>query len=148
MSKPTEAHSGKLGKEKAIPISEINAGGGIEPVSENDFAKKADQESFANDILTIIVAQDNSKDALPVIVPAVNGVNQPIIRGQKLGVKRKFVEALARCTTTTYEQATPDPRKPQNIQMIERTALTYPFTVYNDPHPNGREWLQAILKAS
>jgi disulfide oxidoreductase YuzD len=148
MSKTVEAHTGELGKGKSISLSEISSSAGIEPVSENDFAKNVSQEAFMNDLLTIVVAEDNSKNALPVIVPSVNGINQPIVRGHRVKVKRKYIEALARCTYTRYEQQTPDPSKPENIRMLEKTALVYPFTVYDDPHPNGREWLQAILKGA
>jgi hypothetical protein len=72
-------------------------------------------------------------------------LNQPIIRGRQQKVKRKYVEALARCRVTKYEQQVMDPMRPENIQMVERTALSYPFAVIEDPHPNGRAWLESIL---
>jgi hypothetical protein len=118
----------------------------IEPVSEKDFVKAAELEEFMNQKLLIRVAEDNSPNSLPVIVVSVNGINQPIIRGQRIPVRRKYVEALARGTHTRYEQQTPNPSRPENIQMVERTAITYPFTVYEDPHPNGAAWLESILK--
>ena len=62
-----------------------------------------------------------------------------------MNVKRKYVEALARGRTTKYEQKTMDPSRPENIQMAEKTALTYPFSVLHDPNPKGRAWLKAIL---
>ncbi|NCC53501.1 MAG: hypothetical protein EOM20_20140 [Spartobacteria bacterium] len=118
----------------------------IEPVSDKDFVKAAELEDFMNQKLLIRVHEDNSPNALPVIVVSVNGVNQPIIRGQKQAVRRKYVEALARGTHTRYEQRTTDPGRPENIQMVERTAITYPFTVYEDPHKNGADWLESILR--
>lgn len=118
----------------------------IESVSEKDFVKAADLEDFMNQKLLIRVHEDNSPNALPVIVVNVNGVNQPIVRGERQYVRRKYVEALARGTHTRYEQQTTDPSRPENIQMVERTAITYPFTVYEDPHKNGAAWLESILR--
>ena len=142
----TEAHSGELRKGEDINLSEIGLeSAGIEPVTENDFNCS---HAFMNDLLTIVIAEDNLKDSLPVVTPNVNGVNQPIIRGVRSKVKRKYVEALARGTYTRYEQKTPDPGRPENIRMVEKTALVYPFTVYEDPSPHGREWLQSILKGA
>jgi hypothetical protein len=146
MGKATEAHSDALGKGKSVNLSEIGLeSAGIEPVSENDIGLE-DQAAFMNDLLTIVVTESNEKDSLPVVVPSVNGINQPIVRGQKQKIKRKYVEALARCTHTRYEQSALDPSRPENIQMVAKKALVYPFVIYDDPHPHGREWLQAILR--
>lgn len=143
----TEANSDQLSKGKSISIGEIGKED-IERVTENDFADAAELEAFMNEPVTIIVQQDREKGSLPVIVPSVNGVNQPIIRNQKITIKRKYVEALARCRFTAYEQEVPDPNKPENIQMKEKTDLMYPFTVLEDRNPNGREWLLALLAAA
>jgi len=118
----------------------------VEPVSENDFVDAAKLEEFMNQKLQIMVAEDNSRDALPVITPSVNGVNQPIQRGKKVWVKRKYVEALARGKYSRYEQKVQDPTNPANIQMVEKKAHSYPFSVYQDPHPNGQAWLDALLR--
>lgn len=118
----------------------------IEPVSENDFVKAAELEEFMNQKICILVHEDNMPGSLNVITPMVNGVNQPIARGRKQWIKRKYVEALARGNFTRYEQKAQDPSRPENIQMIERTAISYPFSVYEDPHPKGRDWLESITK--
>lgn len=118
----------------------------IEPVSDNDVIKAAEMEAFMNQKVLIRVHEDNSPNALPVVCPQVNGVNQPIIRGQKQWIKRKFVEALARGTYTRYEQRTVDPSRPENIQMVEKKAYSYPFSVYEDPHPRGADWLENIMR--
>lgn len=146
--KQTEAASEKLKDGDTIPVTEVGTGQPIEVMSEQDiikFDKAAELDKFMNDILTIIVHPDIAEGSLPVICPNVNGINQPIIRGQKSKVKRKYVEALARARITRYEQATPDARKPENIQMIDSCALAYPFGVLHDPHPRGQQWLDAIL---
>ena len=142
--KRTEVHNDKLGKDRIMEQGEIGASPPIEKVSENDFIKKAELESFMNDILTIVVHPSQEEGALDFAPPQVNGVNQPILRGRNSQVKRKYVEALARCRTTKYVQQVIDPSRPENIQMKEMTTLTYPFAVLDDPSPIGRKWLDAI----
>jgi len=142
--KRTEVHNDKLSKDRVMEQSEIGASPPIEKVSENDFIKKAELEVFMNDILTIVVHPSQEEGALDFAPPQVNGVNQPILRGVNSQVKRKYVEALARCRTTKYVQQVIDPSRPENIQMKEMTTLTYPFAVLDDPSPIGRKWLDAI----
>jgi len=127
-------------QEKPLHINEIGDPGPVEPASPNDI----EMEAFMNDMLLIIVHESPLEGQLEVIAPQVNGVNQPIVRGKETRVKRKYVEALARSTVTNYRQTTPDASKPDNIQMIPRTSVTYPFSVLHDPHPKGREWLKQL----
>jgi hypothetical protein len=136
-----EAHDGMLPKGQALDLGEVGNPGPVEKIAETDFQ----MERFMEDLLTILVSESTEEGSLPVICPQVNGLNQPIIRGRQQKVKRKYVEALARCRVTKYEQQVMDPMRPENIQMVERTALSYPFAVIEDPHPNGRAWLESIL---
>lgn len=141
-----EVQSELLGKEKVIPNTELGKDTrGIDVVSARDFVAQAELEDFMNDILTIYVHPSNNKEDNPVIVPNVNGVNQPIVRGQDCRVKRKFVEALARGRDTRYEQKFPDKSEPDKYIMAPDTVVTNSFVVRKDPHPKGHEWLQAIL---
>ena len=132
-------------KGKTLTLDELGRSSGIDLEAESVTEKDIELEEFMNQKVLILVHQDNSRDALPVITPSVNGINQPIIRGQKQWVRRKYVEALARGTYTRYLQETPDPRKPENIQMTEQTSISYPFSVYEDPSPRGKEWLESVL---
>ena len=135
----TDATDVPNGPDKTL--GEVGEGKGIEKAQETDILT----EAFMNDILTVVVWEDNRPGSNPVVVPNVNGTNQPIIRGLRQKIKRKYVEILARSRITNYEQETPDPSKPENITMKDITALTYPFSVEHDPHPDGRVWLQSIL---
>lgn len=144
--KHTNAHNGNLGKGKSLELNEIGDPGPVEKVSETDFGKKEmELEAFMNEVLTVVVHDDASENSVQHPCPNVNGINQGFIRGQEQKVKRKYVEALARGRVTKYEQKTPDPTKPDMIQMQDRTALVYPFSVIHDPNPAGREWLKSIL---
>ena len=131
-------------KKDEFGLDEIGTATGLEQVTENDFVGAAEMEAFMNQPVTIIVSSSTNKEDLPVIIPNVNGINQPIVRGKQTTVKRKYVEALARCTDTRYEQRIKDPSQPDKIQMIEYTVPKYPFTVIKDPHPNGFAWLESI----
>lgn len=136
----------EIAKGSQITLQEIGNGKGIERVTEKDFVKSAELERFMNEKVKIYVHPDGTQGALSVIVVTVNGVNQPIIRGRDQVVKRKYVEVLARSTITTYQQLTPDPTKPENIQMDNIVASTYPFTVREDKNPKGWPWLESIMK--
>jgi len=129
----------KRGKPKSL--SELSTNGSeIEQVSD---MSGVSLEKFMNEDVQIYMHPAREKGELPVVTPNVNGINQPIIRGAKAYVKRKYVEALARCTTTSYEQQVPDPTRPEAIQMIDKTVPSYPFDVIDDSQ-EGKRWLQAI----
>lgn len=142
MSKEKEAGEVKNGPN--LTLDEVGQGKGVEKVSETEFMAVEKLEAFMNEPIRVVVSKDGTPGALPVIVVTVNGVNQAIIRGREQTIKRKYVEALARSRITNYEQEVPDPRKPENIQMNDITAITYPFSVLGDSDI-GRQWLQAIL---
>ena len=145
MGKHTEANNDGLGKGKVMDQSELGTPGPIEKVAETQFAKTAELAAFMNDVLTILVHPSSEDGALEVATPQVNGLNQPILRGVESKVKRKYVEALARCRITKYAQSVQDQSRPENIQLSERTTLSYPFAVLHDPSPSGRAWLEAIM---
>jgi hypothetical protein len=144
--KHMEAHDGKLGKEEPLKMDEIGNPGSIEKVAETDFDdKEAELEAFMNEMVTVVVQQDASKNAVQIPLITVNRLNQGFIRGQKVKCRRKYVEALARSRVTDYEQVRPDPNNPDNIKMQPITALAYPFVVVEDKNPKGQAWLDAIL---
>jgi hypothetical protein len=134
-------------KDNPFGIGEMKTDGvEIEPVSANaDLRKIAAEEAFMNEMVKIRVHEDASEGALSIITPNVNGVNQPVVRGHPVWVKRKYVESLARSISTGYRQETPDPRNPDQINMVPKTVPSYPFEVLEDKNPKGRAWLEAIL---
>lgn len=144
MTRKKETNIGEVGQRKPFEMDEIGTQPPVEKVAETDFEHAAALEAFMNEYVTIIVAPSTEEGQLEIITPNVNGMNQPIIRGVECRVKRKYVEDLARTRTTKYDQQVQDPTRPENIQMVERSAVTYPFTVTQDDNPKGREWLQSI----
>jgi hypothetical protein len=131
-----------LGKEDNVDLAEIGSPGPVKQATERDI----DMAAFGEQKLLIRVQHDKSEGALPTVCPEVNSVQQPIVRGKDTWVKRKYVEAMARSRVTTYEQITPNPADPSNIQLRPTTTLSNDFVVIQDPHPKGREWLQQILE--
>ena len=146
--KPNEVVTEKLSQAEPIALGEIGESQPIEVMSDSERISNeyAERRAFMNQILTIVVHPSNEPGSYTVITPSVNGVSQPIIRGIESKVKRKYVEVLARTRTTGYTPFTPNPNKPENIQMTPTEVVTYPFAVIHDPHPKGRAWLDAIQR--
>lgn len=129
--------------EEAIPMDELGKHNAVDLAEENVDLRG---EAFANDILEIEIQESPENGSLDVITVNVNSINQPMIRGKRIAVKRKYVEALAHSRTTKYRQENVDHRDPSNVKMVAKTVLTYPFVVYSDPAgERGKDWLRAIL---
>lgn len=141
--KNVDATDDLLPGPKTRSLGEIGENSGIERVAENDYA--VELEAFMHEPVTILVHTTGVKGELDVITPMVNQLNQPIIRGVNTTVKRKYVEALARARTTTVTQKQ-NPFYKDRIENIETTTMSYPFSVIDDANPNGREWLESIMK--
>ena len=137
--------NGKVGNDKPIELSEIGKEPVLELAGEKVSPKDLDLEAFMNETVTVRVEPTAvpGEDITPVF--NVNGVNQPMIRGQAVVIKRKFLEALARCRTTTIRQVRPNPYDPSVVQNVPTTVPTYPFVVLEDKNPRGRAWLEGIL---
>lgn len=118
----------------------------IETVAESkDFRQLAADEAFMNELVTIEVHATTDENQAPHIIVNCNGVNQPIVRGVPMQVRRKYVEILARMKETKYTQVTPNPAAPDVSEMRARSGLAYPFSLVEDPNPRGRAWLQNVL---
>ena len=142
--KETDVTLNNAGQPLTMP--EIGTGGrNIEVVHDFDPTKIEDFEAFMNQILVIMVYEDNQEGALRVITPNVNGNTQPIMRGVKQKVKRKYVEALARSVVTKFDQRRQDPFDPASLVMVPVTRQTYPFTIIADPDPRGGIWLEMVM---
>ena len=140
-----EANSDSLSPGRSFALSEIGDPGPIEIVSERDFVNEAALEDFMNELIEIRLNDAAAEGDLQVETPSLNGVNMPLIRGQWIKVKRKYVEVLCQARTVTFIQEARNPVDPADIAMVERSRLSYPFEVRHDPNPKGRAWLEAQL---
>jgi len=118
----------------------------IETVAESrDFSKLAADEAFMNELVTVMVHATTDENQPNHVVVNCNGMNQPLIRGVPTTVKRKYVEILARMKETKYTQITRNASAPEQIDMVARHGLSFPFDLVEDKNPRGRAWLQNVL---
>jgi hypothetical protein len=115
----------------------------VETVTNGGVTDAAERAAFMEEAVEIFVHKGRGQHDLDVIVPSVNGKNQPIVRGHWVPVKRKYVEALARAHTIRYEQKVADPSRPEAFVMEAKAIPDYPFDVRDDSR-RGKKWLDAI----
>ena len=117
----------------------------IEAIVTQEFGRTVFEEAFMNELVIVMVHETTDENVNPMPTPSVNGVMQPIMRGVPTRVKRKYLEVLARCKETKFSQRTANPMEPDRIEMVPRTAFTYPFQVIEDQNPKGGAWLKAVM---
>lgn len=119
----------------------------IETVEGPGALSKADQLAFMEEKLDVEVHESTDPNAEPIPIFYVNGVPQAFIRGKVQAVRRKFVEALARCKPVAYtsKEYTSPHNGMRSIRMVPHRAPRYPFSVVHDPNPKGRDWLRQII---
>ena len=113
--------------------------------SSKDFKDVASTEQFMNEMVTVMIHSTTDENQSPHVIVNVNGINQPIMRGVPMQVKRKYVEVLAHMKETKYTQMTRNPSAPDQIEMVARHGLSYPFDLVEDTNPKGRAWLTHML---
>lgn len=140
----TSALSKGVKKVGQVNVLDTN-GGSVDPVTEDvDLAKLARDEAFMNEIVEVYLHKTTDKNASTHVLLNCNGVNQPVFRGVKTPMKRKYLEILARMKEATYEQIT-HPIELDRYEMQETVANAYPFVVHRDPNPLGSAWLENIM---
>lgn len=124
---------------------EVHGDQELEPIVNQEFDRTVAEEAFMNELVEIEVAPTTDDNAPSSFVLNVNNVNQPIMRGVPIKVKRKYVEVLARCKETRHTQPVRDMTNPEaGNALIGRTALAYPFQVLQDSG-KGMAWLRAVM---
>lgn len=149
VSKSVEITEEGYSQAPPIFISELGQGTGIERLTEQELMAQKEtivREAFMNDMLLVMVHPSELDEAIELPSVAVNGMSQYFIRGRDQWVKRKYVEQLARSTIETFTQDTPDASRPEAIRTIPKKGPKFPFTVKEDPHPDGAVWLANIQK--
>lgn len=125
------------------------SGGEIEAVLNRDphiLKKIVDEEAFMNEVVWVYVHPSTNANDPPHFILSVNGTNQPVFRGEKTPMKRKYLEVLARMKETRYTQPSRDMMNPEvGNQLLPATGVCYPFQILEDKNPRGFPWLQAIL---
>jgi len=138
-SKEVEAFD--ISKQGVIPES----GAGLVPTSETMTATQIELEAFMNEWVQVIVPKSGDKEENPVPVPSVNGVNQPIILGQVVQVRRKFIEVLAHSRIDQVLQKEENPLvRVEGLNVESNAALTHNFNTIGDTD-KGNAWLTNLL---
>lgn len=114
-------------------------------VPTTEFSTAIQEEAFMNEFVVIEVAETTNENEPNNFILSVNGLHQPIFRGQPARVRRMFVEVLARCKESKYSQHQVNPNEPDRVEMRQRTGMVYPFQVLEDKNPKGKAWLRAVL---
>lgn len=150
--KPMEATDHKIGQDQTFtipttgPINHEDFRNDFEVVDGPKAMDKANELAFMEEPVEVVVSPTTDKNAERFPQVAVNGVNQYFVRGQKMVVKRKFIEALARAKKTGVSTV---PDKDQDggdtMKIVQDTGLRYPFAVTRDNNPRGSSWLEKVL---
>jgi len=119
----------------------------FETVDTPDYDEVAKRTAFFEELVEVKVLEDQRPNAEQFIQTSVNGINQFFERGVPVFVKRMFLEVLARArpfNITTQEYV--DSNGSKATKIVKSFGLAYPFAVLADNNPDGRRWLEAILK--
>jgi len=151
--KPTDTRELKVGQEQAHDIPMTGAidrsafQDDFETVDTPHFDTMAREIAFSNEMIEVKILEDQRPTAEQFIQTSVNGVNQFFERGVPAFVKRMFVEVLARARPHNIStQEYTDSNGNKATRIVKTFGLQYPFTVLSDPNPDGRRWLESVLK--
>ena len=112
------------------------------PMSANEF----DELSFMEEKVEVMVHESTDPNAENPVHLGCNGVNQYVLRGQPIVVRRKFVEILARAKQTAMKTAEVRGYDGElQTQVQKSSALRYPFSIIRDENPKGAAWLRGVL---
>lgn len=99
------------------------------PRDHAHFLKLLEETKLSEEIVEIVVTKAPEKNALAVVTPNVNGVNQPIVRGVPTRVKLKYVLALAYSKQASFERDEEEATRNPTMGYETNTTQCYPFEV-------------------
>jgi len=115
------------------------------PMAHLDSEKMA-MMAFMNEEIDVHIHSVQDKNAEQIFELFINGQREVFRRNERKKVKRRFVDLLARLkpTTFTHREVTSS-EGGRDVVYDQHTGLRYPFSVMNDPHPRGADWLRSVL---
>ena len=119
----------------------------IIPAAKVYSADKMEMMRFMEEELQVMVHETTNDQDVPIPCIQNDGLSQYFVRGVEQTVKRKFVEILGRCKTTRFGlEKYLDAVGADAYRYPPQTALTYPFSVMQDPSgERGRIWLKQLI---
>jgi hypothetical protein len=141
-----EMVNGAIKQNGPVRLSEIG-NTRLEPADDNDlFPDAQEREAFMNEFVTIQIADSQDPEDPKVFSISVNGVHQPFVRGVPVAVKRKYIEALARCRPTDFTSSHSTADLVEDAPLNRHDYMSYPFTVIEDKNPLGKEYWPRIRR--
>ena len=119
----------------------------VEVVDRPVNKEQAEMLLFSREKIKVRVAETTEKNAERVVEVFNNGDRQLFPRGEEVVCERRFVEVLARAKQTTYSQkkVKDDQSGIEQYKEVPHVALRYPFSIIEDKHPRGADWLKSVL---
>lgn len=106
----------------------------------------ADAIAFGEEVLDIMLQPSSEENAPMIIDVYVNGEAKWVPVGERVSIKRKFVEVLMRSKpvsiTTTHEDI--GAKMIQN-RVIRNQRAKYPLSILHDPSPKSVEWQRRTM---
>lgn len=119
---------------------------GFEIVDRPVDPEKMAMMAFMDEPVTIRIATTTDKNAEQVFELNINGKVEFFRRGEVKTVKRYFVDRLARLKETAFsQQEVLNKEGIKDILHTPNTALKYDFSIVEDRHPRGADWLKHVL---
>lgn len=134
-----------LGAAPTVSANNIQRGD-VEEIITDAGKSVAEHEAFMQDVLSIVVQSSGNDNETRMVYVSVNGRPIMLPRDEPVQVKRSYVEVLARCKKTDFDQKIDERLGEGMNNVFPRHSLKHPFTVVSDPAGvRGHEWLRGIL---
>lgn len=106
----------------------------------------ADDLAFGEDVLDIMLQPSSEENAPMIIDVYVNGEAKWIPVGERVQLKRKFVEVLMRSKPISIQTNHEDigSKMVQN-RVIRNQRSKYPLSIIHDPSPKSAEWQRRTM---
>lgn len=124
----------------------------LDPVLVQGVDRPVDEEKlamlkFMAEPVTIHIHETTNKQDDQVFEFIIGGRIYHFMRGETKTVPRFVVDRMARCKPTTYtDKEVVNSEGVKDMVYTPHTGLRYPFSVMEDPHPRGREWLMHTMR--
>lgn len=118
----------------------------IEVIPETKMARKAAEEAFMNEYVTIMIEPDDNPDAPVFLQSGHNGVDQYIQRGVPQRIKRRFLYSLIAGKKTAQSSAFgKDGSGKEFNRLTGRTSTTHRISLIEDSIEGRKafaQWMQ------
>lgn len=150
--KPVEPLEEQIGQDGDAVLEEVDHDEVIlvkpnqESIESPICQEKLANLQFMEDKIVIHIHDTAEKDADPRFEVSVNGQGWVFERGKQYTVPRYIVEGLARAKPVHFRNHEyTDEDGVRNVKWPSSTGLRYGFSVIQDPHPRGSDWLRSVL---